>query len=122
MVRGLARNAENPMPQKPPMPQATMTQKEFNKLWKTLPELDRRYFRTMIVIQDAMGLKDLHYHLPPAEIVERLVHYDQHTLFSILADCVGLLTGAPAMERVKDAHRRMARARDSMPPAHRRRS
>jgi hypothetical protein len=88
------------MPKKP-----AMTQKEFKSLWKTLPEADRRFFRTMIVIQDAMGLKDLHYRLLPPELEKRLIGYDCHMLFSILADCVGLLTSAPAMTYVKEFHR-----------------
>jgi hypothetical protein len=60
----------------------------------------------MIIIQDAMGIKDLHYRLPPAELGLWLKRCDRHLLFSILADCVGLLTNAPAMTRVQDIHRR----------------
>jgi hypothetical protein len=96
------------MTKKQPKPTQPMTQKEFKELWKTLPESDRRFFRSMIIIQDALGVKDLHYRLPPPELEKRLVRYDRHTLFSILADCVGLLTCAPAMQHVKDAHRRRA--------------
>lgn len=83
-----------------------MTEKEFKALWKTLPESDRRFFRTMVILQAAMKLKDLHYHLPPPELEERLQRYDCHMLFGILVECVTLLTRTPAVQRVKEWHRR----------------
>ena len=83
-----------------------MTQKQFRAFWKTLPEPERKFFRTMVVMQTALGLTDLHYTMPPPEMEQRLKRYDRNQLFSIVADCVSLLTRTPAIERVKEVHRR----------------
>lgn len=91
------------------MTQMMMTEKEFKKIWKSMPESDRRFFRSMVILQAAMGLKDLHYRLPPPELEKRLKRYDCHMLFSVLVECVSLLTRTPAVQWVKEQHRRRRR-------------
>ena len=90
-------------------------EREFKALWKGLPESDRRFISAWIVISEAVGDKTLRYReLPPP--LERVLHgVDRDTLFSVITECLGLLTGAPAMDRVKRTRRRNGKGKRTPP-------
>ena len=90
-------------------------QKELKALWKGLPQSDRRFISAWIVMSEAVGDKTLRYReLPPP--LERVLHgVDRDTLFSVITECLGLLTGAPAMDRVKRARRRNGKGKHTPP-------
>lgn len=84
---------------------SAMSQRKFRELWRRAPISDRKFISTMIVVAEGLGLKRLRYGLLPPRIERYLTQCDRKTLFSILAECVGLLANAPAMRRLKQSHR-----------------
>ncbi len=81
-------------------------EKELKTIWKGLPRSDKRFISTMIVVTATLGDEKLRYHALPTRL-ERVLHKaDRNTLFSVIVECVGLLLDAPAMQRVKQSHRR----------------
>lgn len=82
-----------------------MSQSEFKAVWRTTSRSDRRFISAMIVVTEALGLKGLRYELLTPSAERLLKSSDRKALFSIIAECIGLLTKAPALQRVKQAHR-----------------
>ena len=82
-----------------------MTKREFKKRWKNLPEADRQFIRALTLVSDAVGDRQLLYHKLPLTTERWLRRVDRDTLFSIVIECLGLLTDAPAMRRIRDAKR-----------------
>ncbi len=83
-----------------------MDERELRVLWKRLPKSDRQFISALIVISEAIGDEALRYHELPARLGHVLREADRDTLFSLVAESLGLLLDAPAMERVKRARRR----------------
>ncbi len=89
--------------------------KEFKTLWKALPQNDKDFINALIFISTTLGDEKLCCHELPKRI-ERVLHgVDRETLFSVVAECVGLLLSAPAMERVKRARSRNAKPQRTPP-------
>ena len=82
-----------------------MTKREFKKRWKNLPEADRQFIRALTLVSDAVGDRQLLYHKLPPTTERWLRRADRDTLFSIVIECLGLLTDAPAMQRIRDTKR-----------------
>lgn len=82
-----------------------MTKRQVTEAWKGLTKADRRFLSAAIVINQAVGDEKLRYHELPARIERLLRRSDRNTLFSIITECLGLLTKAPAMDRVRAVHR-----------------
>ncbi|MGD8451607.1 MAG: hypothetical protein PVJ57_07285 [Phycisphaerae bacterium] len=83
----------------------------FQAMWKTLPLSDKRFLGALILITEAVGDEKLRYHELPARLEHTLREADRDTLFSLIAECLGHLLNAPAMERVRRCHRRGRSAR-----------
>jgi hypothetical protein len=83
-----------------------MSQREFKEVWRTTSRPDRKFISAMIVVAEALGLKGLRYGLLPRRVERLLKSCDRKMVFSILAECIGLLSRAPAMQRVKQIHRK----------------
>lgn len=97
---------------------SAMTQQTFREIWRRAPLSDRKFVSTMIVIAEALELRGLRFGLLTPRMERLLKSCDRKTLFSILAECIGLLTKSPAMQRVKQAHRKR-RARNRVPSGRR---
>ena len=83
-----------------------MNEQEYEATWEALPQSDKRFINTLILIMETIGDKTLRYHELPTRLERVVREADRDTLMSIIVECVGLLLGAPAMERVKQSHRR----------------
>ena len=97
-----------------------MSEREFKTRWRELPEADRRFISTLALVNQAVDDGRLRYHelSPPME--RNLRRADRNTLFSILTECLGILTNAPAMQRVRKVHqKRAARVNGTVPAARR---
>ncbi len=81
-------------------------QREWDAKWKALPQSDKRFINTLILIMETIGDKTLHYHELPTRLERTLRKADRDTLMSIIVECLGLLLKAPAMERIKQSHSR----------------
>ncbi len=89
--------------------------KEFKTLWMGLPQSDKDFINALIVLSKSVGDETLCYRELPTRL-ERVLHgVDRDTLFSVVAECLGLLLGAPAMERVKRARRRNGKLQRTPP-------
>jgi hypothetical protein len=93
-----------------------MNEEEFRAAWKRLPESDQRFINTLIVVTETIADEKLRYHELPTRLERRLRKADRDTLFSIVVECLGRLLGSPAMERIKEAHRRRNGQLLSQPP------
>ena len=81
-------------------------EKQLKTIWKGLARSDQRFISTLIVVTETIGDEKLRYHELPTRL-ERVLHKaDRNTLFSVIVECVGLLLDAPAIQRVKQSHRR----------------
>jgi hypothetical protein len=95
-----------------------MTEEEFQARWRKLPEADRRFIGTLTLVNETLADGRLRYRSLPPLLERRLRQADRNTLFSIITECVGILTHAPAMQRIQRFHRRRAtRANGSAPAA-----
>lgn len=97
-----------------------MSEREFKTCWRDLPEADRRFVSALTLVNQAVDDGRLRYHelSPPMERCLRRA--DRNTLFSIIVECLGILTGAPAMHRVRKVHqKRAARVNGTVPAARR---
>ena len=91
-----------------------MDERKLRGLWKRLPKSDKQFISALIVISEAIGDEALRYHELPARLGHVLREADRDTLFSVVAESLGLLLGAPAMQRVKRARRRNGKAASKM--------
>jgi hypothetical protein len=82
-----------------------ITQKELDGIWKNLPEADRRFMGATVLLGEALGAHGLHYRMLSPAWMRRLDACDRQTLFTLQIECLGRLTGAPAIERVRRTHR-----------------
>lgn len=82
-----------------------MTQKQLDQAWKAMPESDRRCICALILLSDAIGDDKLRYREPSPSRQRSLRKLDRNALFSLIAECLHLLLGAPLLERVKKDHR-----------------
>ncbi|MGD8452701.1 MAG: hypothetical protein PVJ57_12855 [Phycisphaerae bacterium] len=87
-----------------------LDEEAFRAMWKALPLSDKRFIGALIALTEVIGDEGLRYHELPAHLERTLQEANRDTLFSIIAECLGLLLNAPAMERVKQCHRRRRRA------------
>ena len=90
-------------------------QRQFKALWKGLPQSDKDFIDGMTLILEAIVDETLRYHeLPPP--LERVLHgADRDTLFSVLAESLGLLLDAPVMQRLERARRRNGKLQRTPP-------
>ena len=82
-----------------------MSKREFDDAWKALPESDRRFYCALILLMDVVGDDSLRYDEPSTSRQRSLRKLDRNALFSVIAECLYLLLGAPMLERIKKGHR-----------------
>ncbi len=81
-------------------------EKQPKTIWKGLPGSDQRFINSLIVVTETIGDEKMRYRELPTRLGRVLHKADRNTLFSVIVECVGLLLDAPAIQRVKQSHRR----------------
>lgn len=94
-----------------------MSEREFQARWQKLPKADRQFISALILVNEAVADGRLRYHELSPQSERRLRRADRDTLFSIVAECVGILTNAPAMQRVGQIHQQRATRAHGTAPA-----
>jgi hypothetical protein len=98
------------------------SEREFKACWRKLSAADRRFISALILVNEAVQKGRLRYHELSPQRERSLRRADRDTLFSIIVECLGILTKAPAMKRVHTAHqRRKTRMNGTAPAAAQRR-
>ena len=81
-------------------------EKSLQWAWAALPQSDKWFLVALMVITEVVGDERLGYHELPTPLERTLQEADRDTRFSVIVECLYLLLEAPALERVKRAHRR----------------
>ncbi len=82
--------------------------KKFTEAWNALPEIDRRFVSTLVVVQHTIGEEKLSYSETPRALQHALLKLDRNTVLSVIIQCLYLLLDPSVLERAKKAHRQHA--------------
>ncbi|MGD8454462.1 MAG: hypothetical protein PVJ57_21825 [Phycisphaerae bacterium] len=93
--------------------QLEISEREFKARWRKLPEADRQFVEAIVLVNRAVSDERLCYHELSPQRERSLRQADRDTVFSILTECLGILTNAPAMQRVRKARQQRGVARVS---------
>ena len=86
------------------MAKTNMTEEQFREHWEGMPQSDRAFISTMLALTDLIGDDQLRFCEITRKAARALEGTDRDTLFTIMTLCVGILTDAPALERVARKH------------------
>ncbi|MCH7592847.1 MAG: hypothetical protein IH989_08725 [Planctomycetes bacterium] len=82
--------------------------KRFTDAWNALPEIDRRFVSTLVVVQHTIGEETLSYGETPRALQRSLLELDRNTVLSVIIQCLYLLLDPSVLKRAKKAHRQHA--------------
>lgn len=97
-----------------------ISERTFKAQWRKLPKADRRFIEAVVLVNRAVSDERLCYHELSPQRERSLRQADRDTVFSILTECLGILTNAPAMQRIRKARRQRAAGSNGTAPATRR--
>ncbi len=91
--------------------------RKIREAWNALPEIDRRFVSTLVVLQHTIGEEKLTYRETPRPLQRLLLTFDRNTVLSVIIQCLYLLLDASVLKRAKKARRQRAAKKKKRVPA-----